>query len=210
MSPNSPSIPDTLLPIPLDWYQHEDVTYMAQALLGKYLCTRFGGELTVGRIVETEAYAGYNDRACHAHNGKRTQRNSIMYAAGGHAYVYLIYGMYHLFNVVTNRQGLADAVLVRAVEPVVGLETMLQRRGLAQPEKRLSAGPGVLTRALGISTAHYGLPLDSPELWLADAPEMPPQQIVATTRIGVDYAGADARRPWRFYLKGNPWVSRKG
>ncbi len=192
----------------LSFYEHEDVTVVAQKLLGKLLCTNFGGELTKGMIVETEAYSGRDDKACHANGHKKTKRNSIMFAQGGHAYVYLIYGIHHLFNVVTNREGTADAVLIRAVEPVAGIDVMMQRRGLEKPEKRLTAGPGALTKALGITTDHYGTMLNSDIIWIEEGEPLPDDRIVAATRIGVDYAGEDALKPWRYYVKENPWVSR--
>ena len=111
--------------IDLKWYEHGDVTQVARWLIGKYLCTNFNNNLVKGRIVETEAYSGNNDKACHANNQQKTKRNRIMFGAGGHAYIYLCYGIHHLFNVVTNSKGKADAVLIRALEPIIGIETML-------------------------------------------------------------------------------------
>ncbi len=192
----------------LSFYEHEDVTIVAQKLLGKLLCAHFGGELTKGMIVETEAYSGDDDKACHANGQKKTKRNSIMFAQGGRAYVYLIYGIHHLFNVVTNREGTADAVLIRALEPVEGIDAMMRRRGLEKAEKRLTAGPGALTRALGITTDYYGTMLNGNLIWIEEGMAVPEDKIVSTTRIGVDYAGDDALKPWRYYIKENPWVSR--
>ncbi|MDR9374327.1 MAG: DNA-3-methyladenine glycosylase, partial [Schleiferiaceae bacterium] len=139
-------------PLPLSYFQQADVVALARDLLGRYLVTEIEGKRTVGRITETEAYAGYGDKACHAHMERKTKRNQIMYAAGGHAYVYLCYGIHHLFNIVTNREGQADAVLLRAVAPLEGIQHMLKRRGLEQPLPRLTAGPGNMSKALGITT----------------------------------------------------------
>ncbi|MCK5280175.1 MAG: DNA-3-methyladenine glycosylase [Cyclobacteriaceae bacterium] len=192
----------------MSWYRNDDVTEIAKQLLGKLLCTNFGGVVTKGKIVETEAYSGYNDKACHANNQKKTKRNKVMFAHGGHAYVYLCYGIHHLFNVVTNKEGSADAVLIRAVEPVEGVEIMLKRRSMTKVEKRLTAGPGVLSQALGIQTIHYGTALNSNSIWIEEGEPVGNDQVGSTTRIGVDYAEGDALKPWRFYIKENGWVSR--
>jgi DNA-3-methyladenine glycosylase len=192
----------------LSWYQRDNVVEIARELLGKVLCTNFDGQITRGKIVETEAYSGTNDRACHANGHRKTRRNEIMFEAGGHAYVYLCYGIHHLFNVVTNIEGMADAVLIRAVEPIDGFETMMRRRKLQTLDRRLSAGPGMLSEALGIKTHHYGIRLDGGDIWIEDGKGSENQQIVSTTRIGVSYAGEDALKPWRFYIKENPWVSK--
>jgi DNA-3-methyladenine glycosylase len=194
--------------LPLSFYTRPDVVQVARDLIGKYLFTRVDGILTGGRIVETEAYRGENDMACHAHGGKRTPRTEIMYHTGGVAYVYLIYGMYALFNVITNTAGKADAVLIRAIEPLEGIPEMLLRRQHARLSPKLTAGPGVLTRALGIQTAHYGTPLTGDLIWLEDRQEVIPEdQLIASPRVGVGYAGADAHHPWRFRLRGSPWTS---
>jgi len=192
----------------ISWYEHNDVVEMAKMLLGKVLCSNIDGQVTKGMIVETEAYSGDNDKACHANGQKKTERNKIMFAHGGHAYVYLCYGIHHLFNVVTNKEGSADAVLIRAVEPVDGLEFMLSRRKMKKLEKRLTGGPGVLTEALGIKTSHYAARLDEDTIWIEDNEPIAPGEIVETTRIGVDYAEEDALKPWRFYIKENKWVSK--
>ena len=167
--------------------------------------------LTGGMIVETEAYAGINDRACHAHLNRRTQRTEIMYNEGGVAYVYLVYGIYHLFNIITNEKDKADAVLVRAIEPEAGIEEMLLRRNMANIKPNLTAGPGVLSIALGINKKLYGADLTGNIVWLEDKGiNVAPESIATGPRIGVDYAGEDAQLPWRFWVKGNKWVSRKG
>jgi DNA-3-methyladenine glycosylase len=194
--------------LPRDFYLRDDVTLIAKELLGKVLSTRFNGTLTAGKIVETEAYCGRNDRACHANDGRRTKRNEVMYGAGGHAYVYLCYGLHHLFNVVTNRQEKADAVLIRALEPLDGVETMLHRRKMSRLAPRLSAGPATLTGALGISVKHNAFDLlDSAIRIEYRGFKVANREILASPRVGVQYAGAHALRPWRFRINGNPWLS---
>lgn len=196
--------------LPKEFYTRPDVVQLAQELLGKYLYTCVDGMLTGGMIVETEAYSGQNDRACHAHLNRRTARTEIMYSEGGVAYVYLIYGIYHLFNIITNEQDKADAVLVRAIEPEVGVEEMLLRRGFQSIKPNLTAGPGVLSIALGIDRKLYGADLTGNTIWIEDKGlVLPEESIAAGPRIGVDYAGEDALLPWRFWVKGNKWVSRK-
>lgn len=192
----------------MSWYLNDNVEEVAQQLLGKILCTKFDGVITRGKIVETEAYSGDNDKACHANNQKMTKRNQIMFGKGGHAYVYLCYGIHHLFNVVTNKEGNADAVLIRAVEPLEGVEMMMGRRKMNKIEKRLTAGPGTLSQALGIQISHYGIALNSNVIWIERGVKVSENNIVSTTRIGVDYAEEDALKPWRFYIKENRWVSK--
>ena len=181
-----------------DFYLQDDVVSIARQLLGKTLVTQLGGKLTAARITETESYCGATDRACHAFQNKRTKRTEIMFGPGGHAYVYLCYGIHHLFNIVTNHEGNADAVLIRAAEPIEGLETMLARRGFSELKPNLTTGPGSLSKAMGITTTNNGNMLWGDEIWLEDAPEMKPKNIVSNTRIGVAYAGEDAFLPWRF------------
>ncbi len=193
-----------------DFYERNDVVKIAQDLLGKTLVTSLNGQYTAGKITELEAYAGREDKACHANDGLRTKRTEAMYWQGGTAYVYLCYGIHHLFNVVTNREGLADAVLIRAIEPLEGLELMQARRKKPKPDKTLSSGPGTLSAALGINTQqHYGLDLLGDTIWIEDAPAVRKSDRVVSTRIGVEYAEEDALKPWRFYLKDTKWVSKK-
>lgn len=196
--------------LPQDFYTRADVTEVARDLLGKVLYTDVQGDgVTAGMIVEVEAYAGRDDKACHANAGRRTKRTEIMYAVGGVAYVYFIYGMYHLFNVVTNVEGTADAVLVRALEPLEGVETMKKRRKIEVPGPRLTSGPGVLSQAMGITTDLYGESLRGDRIWIADQGiTIKKREIISAARIGVDYAGKDAEKTWRYYIKENPWVSR--
>lgn len=192
----------------LTWYRNESVTDLAKGLLGKLLCTREDGRTTKGMIVEAEAYCGRNDKACHANGNRMTRRNKIMFSSGGHAYVYLCYGIHHLFNVVTNSEGFADAVLIRALEPVEGADIMKERRNMLSLQKRLTSGPGALSQAMGISLTHYGERLDGDRIWIEQGIEIDPGLILATTRVGVEYAGEDAQKPWRFYIRGNTWVSK--
>jgi DNA-3-methyladenine glycosylase len=196
--------------LPQSFYLREDVVQISKDLLGKYLVTEIDGLRTVGRITETEAYRGPEDKASHAYGGRHTPRTRIMFEAGGRAYVYLCYGIHHLFNVVTGPQGMPHAVLIRALEPVEALDTMLQRRGMQRPLPRLTAGPGSMSKAMGIRTDHTGLSLldsDSP-IWIEDRGTTVPQtDILAGPRVGVDYAAECALWEWRFRIKDSKWTS---
>ena len=192
------------------FYDRPDVVKVARDLLGKVLVTAFDGQRTSGRIVEVEAYNGVVDRASHAYSGRRTRRTEIMFGPGGSVYVYLIYGIYHLFNVVTNKKDVPHAVLVRALEPIEGIPLMLKRTGKPKPDHTLTRGPGNLSRAMGLLTTHTGTLLSGDEIFIGDDGYKPKRgEIVAGPRIGVDYAGVDAGLPYRFFLKGNPYVSGK-
>ena len=192
------------------FYQRKNVLVVARELLGKILVTNWEGIVTSGRIVECEAYNGITDRASHAVGGRRTARNEIMYGAGGFSYVYLCYGIHHLFNVVTNLQDVPHAILIRAVEPVEGIEEMLLRTGKKKPDYTLTRGPGNVSKALGIYTKHNGIFLSDEKLFIADdGKKYTRSDIVTSPRIGVDYAGEDAKLPYRFYVRGNPYVSGK-
>ena len=193
--------------LPADFYQREDVLLISRELLGKVLCTNFHGKLTSGIIVETEAYAGVTDKASHAYGGRRTKRTETMYAKGGSAYVYLCYGIHHLFNIVTNKENIPHAVLIRAIHPQDGIEIMLQRRNKKKVDYTLTGGPGSLSQALGLEVANSGACLMSNIIWLEDKKNYKNQDILASSRVGVQYAGKDANNPWRFQLKNNPWVS---
>lgn len=195
--------------LPESFYARKDVVKIARELLGKVLVTEFGGEHTAGVIVETEAYAGVTDKASHAYGGRRTNRTEVMYMHGGAAYVYLCYGIHHLFNVVTHVQDTPHAVLIRAIEPLEGIDIMLQRRGKHKLQPSLTAGPGAMSMALGIHTRHSAISLQGPELFIEDRGiKVSPKNIVAATRVGVAYAMDDALRPYRFYINGNPYVSK--
>ena len=181
------------------FYLRDDVVEVARDLLGKVLVTRFEGKITSGIICETEAYAGVIDRASHAFGGRRTARNEVMYGKGGTSYVYLCYGIHHLFNVVTHSAGTPHAVLVRAIHPLEGIELMRERRGGSA--RFSTGGPGTLTRALGIRTAHNGTDLLSDTIHIEERSiTIPERIIVAGPRIGVDYAGDDALLPYRFHF----------
>jgi DNA-3-methyladenine glycosylase len=196
--------------LPKAFYQRKDVVKISKELLGKVLVTNFDDILTAGRIVETEAYNGAVDKASHAYGNRRTNRTAVMFGEGGVAYVYLCYGIHHLFNVVTNFHETPHAVLIRAVEPLIGIEDMLIRTQKQIPDNTLTRGPGNVSKALGIHTRHTGLSLLSDEIFIADDGfRLRPSMIGATTRIGVDYAAEDALLPYRFIVKGNPYVSGK-
>lgn len=195
--------------LPFSFYQHGDVNGLAISLLGKHLCTLIDGKLTVGVIVETEAYKGVEDKASHAYGGRFTDRTKVMYEEGGLSYVYLCYGIHHLFNVVTAAKGVPHAVLIRGLEPVSGLDVMLERRGMAVLKPNLTAGPGALAKAMGIDRNLNAKDLLGDEIWIEDAGvEILPEDIVACPRVGVDYAADHALLPWRYYLKGNKYVSK--
>ena len=197
----------------LSFYQRPDVLKIARELLGKVLVTKLGPEgyrdETSGRIVEVEAYNGVVDKASHASGGRRTNRNEVMYGEGGISYVYLCYGIHHLFNVVTNRQETPHAILIRALEPIKGIDVMLERTGKKELDTSLTKGPGNVSKALGISfKQHSGLSLLSKEIFIAeDDFKLNKKDIIASPRIGVDYAGEDAKLPYRFFIRGNPFVS---
>lgn len=184
--------------LPLSWFEGADVLEMARALLGKIIVTEFDGIRTSGRISETEAYAGESDRASHCYGGRRTTRTEIMYGSGGFAYVYLCYGIHHLFNVVTNKAEMPQVVLIRAIEPVEGIGVIRERLGKGEqvPLYKLAGGPGLVTKALGIRKAHTGWPLDGAISIWDDGYK--PAGIIAGPRIGIDYAKEDKDLPYRF------------
>jgi DNA-3-methyladenine glycosylase len=192
------------------FYQRQNVVHIAKELLGKILVTNWKGIITSGRIVECEAYAGVIDKASHASGGRRTARNEIMYGEGGYAYVYLCYGIHHLFNVVTNSKELPHAILIRGLDPLEGIEEMLLRTNKKQLDHTLTRGPGNVSKALGISTKHTGMSLVGEKIFIADdGVKSIKKRVAASPRIGVDYAGKDALLPYRFYIRGNPFVSGK-
>jgi DNA-3-methyladenine glycosylase len=194
----------------VEFYQRKDVIKIAKELLGKILVTNWKGVITSGRIVECEAYAGVIDKASHAWAGRRTGRNEIMYGEGGYAYVYLCYGIHHLFNVVTNSTEVPHAILVRALDPIDGIEKMLQRTDKKKLDHTLTRGPGNVSKALGILTKHSGLSLLGDKIFIGDdGGKYSKKEIASSPRIGVEYAGNDALLPYRFYVKGNPFVSGK-
>jgi DNA-3-methyladenine glycosylase len=190
------------------FYKRANVVKVARDLIGKVLFTNIDGVITGGVIVETEAYS-WKERGCHAFGARKTTRNAVMFENGGLTYVYLCYGMHYMFNVVTNKKDVAEAVLVRALEPVEGLETMRWRRGPKSNPAHLTTGPGKLAKALGIDKSLNGKSLSGEEIWIEDRGiRTPPSKIASGPRIGIDYAGEDAKLPWRFFLRENLWVSR--
>jgi len=203
-------MPGSLKKLDHSFYDRKNVVLIARELLGKILVTQFDGMRTSGRIVETEAYNGIVDRASHAFGGRRTNRSEHIYGNPGTAYIYICYGMHHLFNVVTNKKDIPHAILIRALEPIEGINYMLKRVGKPLADYTLTKGPGNLARALGISKMHTGGSLFSEEIFIEDdGLRYKKNQIVITHRIGVDYAGTDAQLPYRFIVKGNPYVSAK-
>jgi len=195
--------------LPLAYYRSGDVTGIARDLLGRILVTRIGGVRTAGRIVETEAYRGPEDRASHAWNNRRTDRTAVMFKKGGVAYIYLCYGIHQMMNVVTGPAGHPHAVLLRALEPLEGLEAMARRRGLPVDHPRLASGPGSLGQAMGLDTSLSGTSLSGREepVWIEAGEPVPPEMICSGPRIGVEYSGDAAHWPWRFFIRDNRWVS---
>jgi DNA-3-methyladenine glycosylase len=194
--------------LPLSFYARKNVVTIARELLGKQLVTRANGVATGGIIVETEAYS-WKEKGCHAYDSRMTERNKIMFEAGGHAYVYLCYGMHNLFNVVTNAAGVAEAVLIRALEPTLGIDEIKSRRNNIRDQFQLTSGPGKLTKALGINRHFNGKFLLNNDVWIEDVDfKLSAKNIGISTRIGIDYAEEDAKLPWRFYIKENRWVSK--
>ncbi|AZA85218.1 DNA-3-methyladenine glycosylase [Chryseobacterium lactis] len=195
--------------LPLSYYSNQDVLFLAQDLLGKILFTAIDHEVTAGIIVETEAYFGIQDKASHAYGGRRTDRTEPLYNHGGISYVYLCYGIHHLFNVVTSVEDEPHAVLIRAIEPLIGKEMMEHRRNMPASKAAISSGPGSLAKALGIDKSFNKKDLLGNEIWIEDhGIEYLQEEIVKTTRIGVEYAKEDALLPWRFFVKGNKYVSK--
>ncbi len=194
--------------LPIEFYNRHDVVSIAKGLIGKIIVTKFDGVVTSGRIVETEAYIGLQDRASHSFGGRRTARNEHMYEKAGTAYVYICYGIHHLFNVVTNKKNIPDAILIRAVEPLQGVDIMLGRTGKRILDNTLTKGPGNAAKALGISKNHSGINLVKDEIFIAsDNHTVNTTCIGISKRIGVERSGEAALLPYRFYVKGNPFVS---
>jgi len=183
------------------FYEGNDVVSTSKKLIGKYLFTNFNTVITGGIIFETEAYAGITDRASHAFGNRKTERTEVMYRVGGTAYIYLCYGVHSLFNVVTNKQGIPHAVLIRGIIPVVGLEKIKERTGYNKIDINSCNGPGKVSKALGIHYNNTGISLLGNEIWIEDKGlKISNNNIIATPRIGVDYAGDDAKLPYRFVL----------
>ncbi len=190
-----------------DFYERADVATIAKELLGKIVVTKFNETYTAARIAETEAYAGIIDKASHAYNSRRTNRTEIMFGKSGTAYVYLCYGIHHMFNIVTNGIGKPDAVLIRGAEPVEGIDTMLKRMNKETFDTTIGRGPGNVAKALGIFTTHTGMSLQSRQLFIANDGTAGFETMMSR-RIGVDYAGAHANWLYRFFIKDNKHVTK--
>lgn len=201
--------------LPLAFYKRKNVVAIAKELIGKIVVTNFDGQVASGRIVETEAYVAHVDKASHAFGGRRTAKNEHMYAHPGTAYVYICYGMHQMFNIVTNEKDIPDAVLIRAIEPLQGIDIMLQRTGKQKLDFTLTKGPGNVGKALGIFKKHSGLHLlddesDGDRIYLVDDGfKLKENEVGISGRIGVASAGDDALLPYRFYVRGNKYVSGK-
>ena len=194
--------------LPIEFYKRSNVVLIARELLGKIIVTNIDGMQTSGRIVETEAYAGITDKASHAYAGKRTGRNEHMYGEAANAYVYICYGIHQMFNIVTNDKEIPDAILIRAIDPLEGIEYMLVRTEKKKLDHTLTRGPGNVGKALGIFKLHSGINITGDTIFLAEDDFKPEEDMISCSkRIGVNYAGPDALLPYRFYLKGNKFVS---
>ncbi len=196
--------------LPRKFYER-DIQTVSKDLLGKIVVHETSEGYTAGRIVETEAYQGPEDKASHAYQGLRTKRTETQFGPKGHAYIYLIYGMYHCFNVTAgDKPGKPEAVLMRALEPVAGIGLMQKRRTTAKGSTvKLANGPGKLCAALSLSTKQNGVDITKKPFYIKNAPGLPKEDIVVTTRIGVDYAKEWKHKPWRFFEKDSPYVSIK-
>ncbi len=195
--------------LPENFYQRNDVTIISKELLGKFLISDIDGIVTGGMITEVEAYNGISDKASHAFGGRRTNRTETMYGKGGICYVYLCYGIHHLFNVVTNKINIPHAVLIRAIEPIIGIDEMLKRRKKINIQPTLTSGPGSMSSSLGIKTSDSGSDLCGNRIYIEDRGiNISDSKIISTKRVGVDYAGKDALLKYRFYIKGNKFISK--
>jgi DNA-3-methyladenine glycosylase len=184
------------------YFINDNVVEIAKDLIGKILFTNFHGKITAGIIIETEAYAGIDDKASHAWGGRHTARTDILYRQGGIAYVYLCYGMHHLFNIVTNKTDIPHAVLIRGIKAIYGIDIIQQRMGTKSYNKGFITGPGKVSKALGIKVAHTGMDLTGDTIWVENSgKQIKPEDILITTRVGIDYAGSDALLPYRYILR---------
>lgn len=196
--------------LPLSFYSRTDVVSIAEELLGKIVVTHIDGVKTSGRIVETEAYVAFVDKASHSFKGRRTAKNEHMYAPAGTSYVYICYGIHQMLNFVTNEKDIPDAILIRAIEPIDGIDSMLVRTGKAKLDNTLTKGPGNVGKALGLNKLHSGLSLfEDPITVYDDGFIVQAEQLGISKRIGVEPAGEDSLLPYRFYVKGNPFVSSR-
>lgn len=194
-----------------DFFLQQDVVQIAEDLLGKFLVSKVDGILTSGIIVETEAYKAPEDKASHAFGNKFTKRTKTLFENGGIAYIYLVYGFHHLFNIVTAKKGIAHAVLIRALEPIDNIDVMMKRRNKNKLDENLSNGPGKLTQALGITIGLNGIDLceDNSLINIEDIKiNYKPENIISSPRVGIDYAEEYIDKPWRFRVKNNKWIGK--
>jgi DNA-3-methyladenine glycosylase len=191
-------LPDQTKAIPKEFFLSEDVVGMAKALLGKILLVKSASECRAGIIAETEAYEGITDRASHAFNNKMTHRTSVMYREGGCCYVYLCYGLHHLFNVVTGPAGQPHAILIRGVKPLY-VQELLTGKTRVDFDDKIANGPGKMSKWMGISMELNGTVLNAHQVWLINPEKEQDVEIIQTQRVGVEYAGEDALLPYRFY-----------
>jgi len=195
--------------LPKEFYIRDNVVQIAKELLGKFLFTKIDNQLTGGMIVETEAYMAPDDKASHAYNYRKTARTEVFYNDGGLSYVYLCYGIHHLFNVITNTHEHPHAILIRAIEPLEGIDVMLIRRNKSKLGNDLTNGPGSMSQALGITTKHNATGLTGDLIWLEDrGVVIPDKKNIKSPRVGIDYAEEWVDKPWRFRIKDNPWTSK--
>ena len=193
-------------PLNKSFYIQSDPLSISKLLLGKLIETKINNKITSGIIVETEAYLGFNDKASHSYQNKKTERNKNMFRKGGISYIYICYGIHTLFNIVINIEGIPQAVLIRAIEPISGIKYMEKRRH-QKISYNLTSGPGKLTLALGIKLKNNGCSLSGPNITIKDI-GINIDRIICSPRVGVEYAQEDALKPWRFQIANNPWVSR--
>ncbi|WP_026898388.1 DNA-3-methyladenine glycosylase [Daejeonella oryzae] len=195
--------------LPLSFYEREDALAIAKDLIGKVLLTNVENELTGGIIVETEAYLGPEDRGSHAFNNKRTGRNEMMFHSGGFVYMYICYGIHDMLNIVTGKKDIPHAILIRAIEPTVGLEIIKMRRENCKQSFKLCQGPGSLAKALGLTKLHNGIDLKGNTIWIEDhGISFKDDDIIAAPRVGMNFEGEFKTVPWRFLVKNNKFVSR--
>ncbi len=196
--------------LPPEFYTRPDTLQIAQDLLGKTLVVPTEtGERVSAMIVETEAYMGAIDKAAHSYKNRRTRRTETMFAVGGTVYIFFIYGMYYQFNIVVGEKDVPHAILIRGVEPLENIEIMRERRGKKMPDKNLTSGPGKLCIALDIDKSFNNADLTGDKIWLEHGREISAKEIICGKRIGIDYAEEFAEKPWRFWIKENPFVSRR-
>ncbi|MDN3585706.1 DNA-3-methyladenine glycosylase [Pedobacter aquatilis] len=192
-----------------EYFINQDAVLLAKDLLGKVLFTKIDKQVTAGVIVETEAYFGVKDKASHAYGGRRTNRTETMYSLGGVAYVYLCYGMHNLFNVVSSVKDEPHAILIRAIEPLIGIDIIEHRRNMPRTKPAISSGPGSAAKALGIDRSFNGKDLSGNKIWIEDYKiNYMDSEIIAAPRVGIAYAQEHALLPWRFFIAGNKYVSK--